>query len=86
LTHSHLLASKATYVRFNQIKEAEGKFVCNILPHKNLGRSQQHLSQQHLMEALASRQFEQLPHRRSRGLQYRSHPLVRAHLLANTEI
>jgi hypothetical protein len=30
-----------------QIRVAEGKFVCNILPHKNLGRSQQHL----MMEA-----------------------------------
>jgi hypothetical protein len=25
------------------IRTAEGKFVCNILPHKNLSRSQQHL-------------------------------------------
>jgi hypothetical protein len=26
-----------------QIRIAEGKFVCNILPHKKLSRSQQHL-------------------------------------------
>jgi hypothetical protein len=26
-----------------QIRIAEGKFVCNILPHKDLSRSQQHL-------------------------------------------
>src|SRR4029450_8995476 len=43
LTHSHLLASKATYVGLTQIRVAEGKFVCNILLHKNSGRPQQHL-------------------------------------------
>ena len=44
LTHLHLIASKATYVRFSfELETAEGKFVCNILPHKNLSRSQHHL-------------------------------------------
>jgi hypothetical protein len=43
-----------------QIRVAGGKFVCNILPHKNLGRSRQHL----MMEATRTRRRFSFPERR----------------------
>jgi hypothetical protein len=43
LARSHLILSKMLMSDLAQIRTAEVKFVCNILPHKALSPSHQHL-------------------------------------------
>jgi hypothetical protein len=43
LARSHLIVSNTLMPNLAQIRIAEVKFACNILPHKTLSPSQQHL-------------------------------------------